>query len=190
MQTQTDPWQEGASPLPFANQMEGVSYLGPAVVVGADGSSYEIQLPNSAVVEAATAFSVPYRARLGDVLLVIGGGRGHWAIGVVQGAGTTDLALHGDVELRAIGGELKLSGDKGVAVRGPEVEIEASRLKVAAKTVHEKFGALHRRVVELFSTRVGRHHAIVDDDAVTTAKRSTMLAEETVTINGKAVMLG
>jgi hypothetical protein len=190
MQSTAEDWQDNTSPLPFANQMEGIAYLGPAEVVGIEATGFEVRLPNSAVVEASPAFTIPYRARLGDILLVIGGPRGHWAIGVVHGSGATELAMRGDVELRAVGGELRLSGDRGVVVEGPEVDIEAGRLRVAAETVFEKFGTLHRRVRELISTRAGRHHAIVDGDSITTTQRSTLLAEESVTINGKAVMLG
>lgn len=190
MRDTTEHWVDNASPLPFANQMDGIAYLGPAEVVGSLPTGFEVRLPNSAVVDVSPAFAIPYQAQLGDTLLVIGGPRGHWAIGVVQGTGTTELAIHGDVDLRAVAGEMRISGDRGVVVRGPEVDIEAGRLRLKAESVLQKFGSLHRRVRDLLSTRAGSQRNIVDGDAIATAKRNTILADEAVTINGKAVMLG
>ena len=51
-------------------------------------------------------------------------------------------------------------------------------------------GSLRQRVAELLSVHAGAAHAVVDGSSVAQAKSTTILSEEKVTINGKAVHLG
>ena len=81
---------------------------------------------------AQMALSIPYEPAVGDVLLVIGKGDEHYVIGVLHGSGKTSLSFQGAVDLRATGGPLTLSSDQGVAIHGPEMEIQTGKLQVFA----------------------------------------------------------
>ena len=165
-------------------------YLGPAEVVEARPHEIVVSLPGGATARAEPAFTLPYTPVVDDVLLVIGRGAKHYAIGVLHGAGRTALTFQGDVELRSINGRLSLSGDRGVDVRGPEVDIYAAALRMVARDVTHKFESLCQRVTSLFRVHAGETQTLVDGPAVTQAKRAAILTEETVTINGREVHLG
>src|SRR5580658_6142610 len=92
-------------------------YLGPAEVSSAEALGATVVLPDGRHVRAELALALPYRPVLGDVLLVIGKGDDYYAIGVLRGSGTTSLSFQGDVELTAVDGRLRLSGERGVELR-------------------------------------------------------------------------
>src|SRR5271170_4154136 len=98
-------------------------YLGPAQVNAVSAHEVTITLPEGDVVSADMAFALPYAPAVGDVLLVIGRRSRFYAIGVIQGSGLTNLSLQGDVQLRSVSGKLSLSGDEGVEIRGPRLDI-------------------------------------------------------------------
>ena len=165
-------------------------YLGPAEVTALGAHEVTVTTPDGATARAALAFSSPYEPAVGDVLLVIGRGAQRYAIGVLFGAGKTTFAFHGDVELRAVGGKLALSGDRGVEIAGPVLDVRAGALRVLAKEVTQRFESLCQRVTSLARLHAGSTQTLVDGDATTHAKRSTLLTQETVTINGDEVHLG
>ena len=127
---------------------------------------------------------------MGDSLLVLGHGGDYYAIGVLHGQGKTRLDLPGDVELRANGGKLSLSGDRGVTVAGPDVGIVAGTLQVQAKKLVEKLESARRWVKGLLTLRSGSLQSSVDGTETRTAKRSVILGEENVSINAKKINVG
>ncbi len=165
-------------------------YLGPAVVLRAEGASVAVELPGGATARAALAFAFPYAPAPGDVLLVIGKADDHYAIGVLQGAGRTTLTFPGDVDLRAEGGALRLWGEKGVEILGPELGVQVDKIKMVAGAVTEKFSSLVQRVRTMLSVQAREMHTVVEESAVTHARTASVLTEETMTINGKEVHLG
>lgn len=166
-----------------------VTYLGPATVV--EGSRAELTIDVAGKRGTARlALAVPYEPVPGDVLLVIGGPAGHWAIGVIDGAGRTAIAVPGDLDIRAIGGTLRLAGDKGVEVEGDAIELRSKKLTAIAGAVVEKFTTVYQRVTEMLSVRAGQRHTVVDGASLEKSKSATILTEETVSINGKQVHLG
>lgn len=166
-----------------------VDYLGPATVVDASRADLVIDVAGRRAV-ARPAFSSPYEPADRDVLLVIGGPGGYYAIGVLDGAGRTSLRVHGDVDVHAVGGSLRLSGDKGVEIQGDAIELRAGKLNVLAGAAVQKFTTLYQRVSEMLSVRAGARHTVIDGDSMEKAKSATLLTEETVSINGKQVHLG
>jgi hypothetical protein len=172
----------GAASQPFLGPAEVTRVTGPAEV--------EVRLPGGAIAAARLALAFGYEPCPGDVLLVIGNPDGHYVIGVLHGTGKATMAVQGDVELRAVGGELVLSGDKGVRVEGAAVEVRAGKLSMIAETLAQKLVTLRQHVTELVSLRAGKAHTIVDETVFQQSKRATILTEETVTVNGKAIHLG
>lgn len=165
-------------------------FLGPATVLSASAHEVSVRLPSGEVERARLAMAFTYEARPGDEVLVIGNADGHYVIGVLQGSGRTALAFQGDVEVRAVNGVLNLAGDKGVRVASPDVEIEAGKLRVLAGAAVQRLTSLVQHVTELFSTRAGQSHAVVDGASYQQSKSATIVTEEKVSINGKEIHLG
>jgi hypothetical protein len=165
-------------------------YLGPGHVVAVMPHEVEVEIRGGERVHAQMALSIPYEPNEGDVLLVIGKGDEHYVIGVIRGTGKTSLAFQGAVDLSATGGPLTLSSDRGVAIHGPEMEIQTGKLQVFAGAVVEKLGSLYQRVSAMWSVRAEEAEMVVDKGSLTRAKSATILTEETMTINGKQIHLG
>jgi Protein of unknown function (DUF3540) len=164
-------------------------YLGPAEVVGL-GPPLAVRLPSGAVVDAAMALAVPYEPAMADEVLVIGKGEGHYVIGVLHGRGRVSLALEGDVDLHATNGKLRLRGDAGVELLGPELQVRTGRVEVIAGAVIQRFASLTQRVAKLLSVRAGEAHTVVEGAQVTQAESAAILTEGTMTLNGKQIHLG
>lgn len=174
----------------FALAGGAVSFLGPAEVtaLGSDGAT--VLLATGAAELAQFAFALPYEPSLGDVLLVIGGPGACYAIGVLSGRGRVSIAFPGDVDVRAVGGKLRLGGDDGVEISGKGLEVMVDKVKITANEVVQRCASLYERVTSLFSAHHKQAHTVVDDESHTRAKRATVLTEETMTINGKQIHLG
>jgi len=168
----------------------GVS-LGSADVVAVSGPlSASVKLASGDIHEARLAMAFTYAPVPGDEVLVIGGPEGHFVIGVLSGQGKSTLAIPGDVEIRAVGGHLQLSGDKGVTVEAPEVDVRANALRMIAGTLTQTLTNLRQHVTDLWSTRTGKAHTIVDGSTHQQSKTATVLTEEDIVINGRAIHLG
>lgn len=166
-------------------------YLGPARVAAVEPGNIAVELPGGGLsVSVEMALALPYLPVVGDTLLVIGREQKYYAIGVLHGMGRTVLSLAGDIEVHARDGALSLSGDKGVSIRGAELEIEAGKIRMVADAMVQKFNSVYQRVSALFSVRAGETHTIVENTALTKAKNATILTEDTVTVNGKQILLG
>ena len=133
---------------------------------------------------------MPYAPVRGDVLLVIGKGATHYAIGVLVGSGRTALSFQGDVDVRAVDGKLGLIGDRGVHIRAPEIGVYTTALQMIARDVTQRFDSVCQRVVSLLRVHAGEAQTLVDGTSASQAKRTVILTEETVTINGREVHLG
>jgi hypothetical protein len=169
---------------------EASEYLGPAEVIEVHPHDIVVSLPNASTTRAALALALPYAPAVGDVLLVIGKASKHYAIGVLHGSGQTALAFQGDVQLRSMNGKLSLTGDRGVEIRGPELDLHTGALRMVARDVLQKFDSVCQRVSSLLRVHAGATQTLVDEAAFTQAKSATILTEEIVTINGREVHLG
>jgi hypothetical protein len=172
-------------PVPQADD-----YLGPGRVIEAHGHEAVVEIRGGTPVRATLALSIPYAPRAGDVLLVIGKGDEHYVIGVIHGSGTTSLSFQGAVELTATGGPLTLSSDHGIALHGPEVEVETGKLHIVAGAMVEKLTSLYQRVRGALNVHAGTTHTVVDDASFLTAKNASIVTEETMSINGDQIHLG
>jgi hypothetical protein len=166
--------------------------LDPALVVSAEGTEIVAEMPGGEHARVTLALAYLYQPAPGDVLLVASnaGGRQRYAIGVLHATGKVALAFRGDVEVRAIDGHLRLSGDRGVSMEGPAVEVHTNKLKVIADSLVERFDSVYRRVTSLLHVHAGRTHTAVDGPSDTQAESVTVLTKEVVTINGKQIQLG
>lgn len=169
--------------------LPAADYLGPARVVRVGGGSVQVNIEGRTVT-ARLALAFPYRPIEGDTLLVIGKGEGFYVIGVLEGHGQTALDFEGGVEIHARRGPLTLSGDEGVHISGPEVAVEARTVRMTADTLIQKLTSVYQRVSALLSVRAHETETLVDETALTRAKKATILTEETVSINGRQVNLG
>ncbi|WP_437596101.1 DUF3540 domain-containing protein [Sorangium sp. So ce590] len=174
----------------FASAGGAVSFLGPAEVTALGPDSATVLLATGTTERAFFAFALPYEPSLGDVLLVIGGPGATYAIGVLAGRGRLSIAFPGDVDVRAVGGKLRLGGDGGVEISGKGLEVMVDKVKITAGEIVERCASLYQRVTSLFSAHHKQAHTVVDDESHTRARRATVLTEETVTINGKQIHLG
>ena len=172
-------------------------YLGPARVVSPNAPNapnapggVRVELPDGTAVTAQAALAFPYQPAPDDVVLVIGKGGSHYVIGVLQGTGKSVLALHGDVELRAVGGSLTLAGDKGMRLESPELEISAGKLRLMAESIVQRFTHAYQHVREVLSVRAGETHTVVDGTSFAKARSGVILTEEKMAINGKEIHLG
>jgi hypothetical protein len=160
------------------------------IVTSISKADVTVALGNGREVSATFALALPYAACEGDLLLLIGDQAGYFVIGVVSGQGKTSLEMQGNVSLRAVGGQLDLTGDEGVRVRGPSVEVHADKLRTVARSVVEMFQTFHQHVAELLHVQAGQQVSIVDEGSYQQAKTTAIQTEETVTINGKEIHLG
>jgi hypothetical protein len=136
------------------------------------------------------ALALPYEATEGDVLLVIGRQDASYVIGVLSGKGKTQLAIPGDVTLRAVDGVAEIVGDRGVRLRGPRLDLQTRALQIVADTFVQTLSTLVQRVAGSLTTHARSSHTVVEEDAHTQAKTASIRTEETMSINGKLIQLG
>ena len=164
-------------------------YLGPAQVVRA-GAVLEALLPSGELIKPRLALAYAFVPAPGDSLLVIGADERFFVIGVLASTGRTELCFRGDVDLRAADGTLELSGEHGVSLEGPRVEIKAKQLSVVAERVTEAFGTVLTRVKALLSVHTGESDTVVHGEWSTRSERAAITSKEVVSVNGKEVHLG
>ena len=165
-------------------------HLGPGEVVEVSAGELLVELEGGALIPVTPAFSFPYEPAVGDVLLVISHGGQAWSIGVIHGTGRTSLRFSGDVEISAEGGALRLSGERGVELLGPEIALQADRVRMIAGSLVQTLTSVYQRVSAVLSVQAREAHTAVEETSVLQARRAAIVTEETVTINGKQVHLG
>ena len=159
-------------------------------MLSADGGSLRVRLPESPAPEAVAVAAMPYAAREGDEVVVIGDGRELFVIGVISGRGKTSLEVAGDLDLHAVGGALRLAGDAGVTIQGPAVQLNTGKLEMVARSVVQTFTSVFQRVADVLHVHARQQVSISDEGSYSQAKTAAIQTEETVTINGKEVHLG
>ena len=175
-------------PLSQADAKPAISFMGPARVLSVtDG--IVARRSDGREVSVTMALALAYEPVPHDLLLVVGGTSGHFAIGVIDGAGKTSLCTAGDLDLRACG-SVNISADHGVRMHSPEVEIVSDSVKVVAGRAVQKLGALYQHVRELWSVKADSAHLSVSGQFLQRSRSATVLAEEVVTVNGKQIQLG
>jgi len=165
-------------------------YLGAASVIRSGPASLEVRLPTGEIVHPKLALAFPFVPAPNDDLLIIGEDERYYVIGVISSSGDTQLRFRGNVELRAVDGELELHGERGVELTGPRIDIKTKKLTVLADKATEVFGTVFTRVKELMSVHTGETDAVVHGQWSTRSKRAAITSEEAVSINGKQVHLG
>jgi hypothetical protein len=158
-------------------------------VVRGGASVVTLRLGDGSEREARVALAFAYEPAAGDTVLAIGDENGCYVIGVLAGSGKGVLAFPGDLTVRAAG-RLHLSGEEGVDIEGPHVEVRAGTLTMMARAVTERFESLKQHVVDLLSVQAGKSHTTIDGPSYTRAESATLLTKDKVTINGKAIHLG
>jgi hypothetical protein len=179
--------------LPLASEP---TYLGPAQVVGRSTTHIEVEMPDGTRAMATPALAFTYEPAVGDTVLVISAGhphpgarRDHYVIGVIATTGRGVVSFPGDLEVRS-GGRLRLAGHDGVDIEGREMRLNVGKLEMVARTVTQRFESLKQRVTDLLSVHAGASQTMVDGTSHLRAKNASVLTEEKVTINGKAIHLG
>lgn len=175
---------------PAPSPSEAAVRLGPATITSVDPVALEARLARGGTVVVRSALAFGYEPAVGDEVLVIGGEEGHFVIGVLASQGRAVLAFPGGLDVRAVGGVLRLAGDEGVSIESPEVAVRAGKLRMVAEAATMRFGSLAKRVRELFSVAAGQTHTVVEGSSFTQSKSATIQTEENVSINGKAIHLG
>lgn len=163
--------------------------LGPAEVLRGGATTTSVRLKDGTEREAQVALAFSYEPAVGDVVLVIADDDGCYVIGVIAGSGRGVIAFPGDLTVRAAG-RLTLSGQDGVDIDTPKMQVRVGTLEVFARAVTERFENLRQHVVELLSVQAGTSHTTIEGASYTRAESSTLLTKEKVTINGKAIHLG
>ena len=178
----------------FVGQLDAAAldgrYLGAVTVTATGPATLEARLPSGETVHPKMALAFPFVPAEGDSLLVIGQDERYFVIGVIASEGETHLRFRGNVEVRAVDGELALSGEHGVELRGPLVDIKTKKLTVLADKATEVFGTVFTRVKELLSVHAGETDTVVHGQWSNRSKRAALTSEETVSINGEQVHLG
>ena len=176
--------------VPFQNNQAAVDYMGPATVTRVDGPRIVAKRSDGLEVEVELALALPYEPAQGDVLLLVGGREGNYAFGVIHGRGKASFAIEGDIDLHAVGGELRLTGDQGIVMHSPAVEIVSDKMKVFADSAVHKVTSLYQHVRELWSMKAEKAHIAVSDEIHQRSRSATVLTEEVMSFNGKQIHLG
>lgn len=175
---------------PSIEELVAGRYLGPATVTRSQDATLEVALPSGGLVRPRLALAYAFVPAVGDTLLLIGQEERYFVIGVIASSGRSELRFRGDVELRAEGGTLDLSGERGVTVEGPSILLKTKKLSVLAEHVTEVFGSVFTRVKGLLSVRAGDADSVVDGEWSCRAESTTITSQEVASVNGKEVHLG
>ncbi|MGE0434182.1 MAG: DUF3540 domain-containing protein [Planctomycetota bacterium] len=169
----------------------GTTFLGPGHVTALQGNQVTVRVDEDAEVNAWLAFAFPYQPVVDDILLVIGKGETYYVIGVLHGRGNVVLTAQGDINLHAVNGKLNLSGDQGVNVAGPDIELRATnKLSLLSTSFVKKCTSAYIWVKDLLTRRSGQTNITTDGQSVNRAKGHIILSEDTVKVNGKQIHLG
>jgi hypothetical protein len=170
------------------NLMTGVN-LAPATVLEAHGRKLTVLTPEGEV-SAENALAFPYQPVKGDVLLVIGQGESHYAIGLIAAQGDMTIAFPAGAVFAAPRGEIKFKSGKAIDLHSPNVRLRAGKLEMVAKSISEVVDNAYRTVRKLFKLDAGRVHTTVEETAQTNAGRYVVKARQDVKMDGEKIYLG
>lgn len=163
-------------------------YLGPATVIAVVGELVMLATP-AGEFEAELALAFPYRPVQGDIVLTIGEEGNAWVIGVIRGSGLTEFSVPGDMRIEARG-RISISGERGLALRAPRMELRADRLEVTAQAIVERSLRSYRWVKNAMQVTAGRLRTLVQGQATLHARRIVEQAEKDVLVDGERINLG
>jgi hypothetical protein len=168
--------------------MLATTHLGPARVTRIDSNRVLVESDGQerAVV---LAMVVRYQPRIDDVLLVASNAETCYAIGVLAGSGSVELASTGDVTLTA-GGRVRIQAQDAVTTDAPLVRTQAGRLELLATDLLASAQSFLQRVAGLLHLQAGRRHTQVEGSSIENARQVVIKAQETVTVDGSTIHLG
>jgi hypothetical protein len=185
--------EEVANPAPgFAGGRmltETTARLGPATILAVEEGRVRLSTEDGQA-WGTLALAFPYKPVAGDTVLAIGQDKAWYVIGVLKGRGVSSFVAPADLEFRAPNGSIGLIAAEGVRIQAPDVEVEADRLELAARTVFERFVRAYRRVAEAFHLRAGSVKTTVEETWDVRAGRITERADGDVRIDGEKIHLG
>lgn len=165
-------------------------YLGPAKVVTVRPTAVELALPDGRRLSATPALAFSYQLAIDDEVLVIGKDEGLWVIGVIASTGPAVLSHHGDIEVRAVGGTVRVTGDEACEIAAPRTTLHTQALGIVADRIRQTVGSLLTRARELWSVEAGEHQTRVAGKVYQQSRSASILTEDKIAINGKAIHLG
>ena len=143
----------------------------------------------TAKVWAVLALPVPYRPCVGDTVLALAQAGRVYVIGVLEGSGSLQLEVNGDLTLKA-GGAVHVEAAEGIELRAPAVGIRARAFRAVADTVRERFGAVVRLIKGEARLKAGALKQDVAGDHRVRAGRLVQKAKGEVRIDGDQIHLG
>jgi len=162
--------------------------IGPASVTKADDHNVCVHLDGHDRL-VTMAMAVRYQPRVGDLLLVATTPDACYAIGVLAGSGSIELASAGDVTVRA-GGRVQVQAGDAFTAEAPQMKLEAGRLELAARDLLATAQSCMQRIAGLLHLSAGRRHTQVEGSSVEQARQVVIKAQETVTVDGSTIHLG
>lgn len=162
--------------------------IGPAPVVQVHGDTITAQVDGQPR-RVTMAMPLRYHPRVGDVLLIASNADACYAIGVLSGTGSVELASTGDVTLNA-GGRVRMQAGDSLSAEAPAMKLEAGRLELAARDLIATAGSFLQRIAGLLHLSAGRRHAQIEGSSVEHARQVVVKAQETVTVDGSTIHLG
>lgn len=130
-----------------------------------------------------------HRPAPGDEVLVARQEDQNFVIGILRIVAGSELLAPGPLRLRSAGA-LDLVSASEARFAAFRVSIEASVIRVVARSITEHFGKARRWVRECFQVRAGRMRADVSGTCETRAGRIVQRADGSVKIDGDSIDLG
>lgn len=176
---------------PALERAGGEIALAPATVLAVRGDGVvAVRGRDGAVYDAVMALPVRYDPVEGDVLLVIAGPSGAWVIGVIDGRGATALESRGPVTVRSTESEVRIEGHTAVAVESPRTTVRTRLWELVSERAVQHATEWQQRVRALLSVQAGTRHDLTEGASLTQSRSATVLTEEKLVLNGKAIHLG
>lgn len=164
-------------------------YLGPALVTAVDDDAIQA-LVGDDVIAVTMAMPMAYAPATGDVLLVIHDGGPAYAIGVIQGTGTTTLRSPGDLTLQAPAGRVRVDAGQGIDLEAPETRVRGDRFDVLVDGIVQRARTCLHTIGEWFRLKAGRQQTQIDGASVTEVGEHHVRAKGPVIIDGTTIHLG
>jgi len=164
-------------------------YLGPAVVTAVGPGMLTVAFAGQSHA-AQPAFALAYRPVVGDVLLVMArsrAGRGVYAVGVLDGRGTTEIAVSGDLALTSHYGRISISAGEGVAIATPQVTVRTQVMEVVATSLVQRVQSALLAVADLLHLTAGRRLEKITGSSMEQAQTRHLLSEKETIINASTV---
>ena len=164
-------------------------YLGPAVVTGTGAGALTVTFGGQSHA-AQPAFALAYRPAIGDVLLVMarsGMPRTVYAVGVIDGRGTTEIAVSGDLRLTSQHGRIILTAGEEVQVSAPQVKVATQAMEVVATSLVQRVQSAFLAVTDLLHLSAGRKLEKISGSSLEQADTRHSLTKKETIINAASV---